>query len=347
MQVTNKDIIATWVYLDGEEEKSKYPNNTVKADSASAEFQAVYWRCVVVFFASSLRFHKEQRHLLFTNAKEVPQLPGLDLNAFFKSNGIEVVHVANKYPLPKGYHANFRNQFFEFSIIEHMAKEISDSTQFLMLDSDCIFSKPFYPAIQPLDRETPARTYVVDHERDYLINGVTGKEMRKLFSHFGLSMDNNPYYSGGEALFANGIFIKNVAKDFPELFKELINLWKANKSKFNEEAHVLSFFYYKYGTDIGGLDTTVKRMWTNANYFRNVTPEDHQLPIWHLPNEKGTGFVTMFNAIAQNQFHFKDQESYLAYCKDAMLNPKNHPVNYYKRFKQHVYLILNKLRLAN
>ena len=74
--------IATWVYLDSSSEKSKYPNN--KGDSTTPEFQAVYWRCIVLFFKTSLRFNKNATHLLFTNTAVIPTIDGMDLSIFFK-----------------------------------------------------------------------------------------------------------------------------------------------------------------------------------------------------------------------------------------------------------------------
>jgi len=55
--------IATWVYLDAPEEKSKYPNTG--GDSTTTEFQEVYWRCVALFYETSLRFHKDINHIFF------------------------------------------------------------------------------------------------------------------------------------------------------------------------------------------------------------------------------------------------------------------------------------------
>ena len=114
------NYIATWVYLDSTEEKSNYPNN--KGDSTSTEFQAVYWRCIVVFFKTSLRFNKQATHVLFTNSNSIPTVDGIDLNVFFKEHHISVVTLENKYPLPNNYFGKFRNQYFEFSIIEYMSK---------------------------------------------------------------------------------------------------------------------------------------------------------------------------------------------------------------------------------
>ena len=337
-----QNIISTWVYLDSEEEQSKYPNNSVKASSNSPEFQAIYWRCVVVFFKTSLRFHSDKRHVLFTNTNTLPLVDGFSISDFCRENDIEVRTVKNQYPLPQGYFNTFRNQFFEFSILQEVSKIIAEDDTFLMLDSDCIFKESCEPVFNRLsESEYSSITYAFDDSRDYKINGLTGKEMKKLFNDFGVPLDQNPYYSGGEILLCTGDFIKKVVIDFPELFNKLMKLNSEGKLKFNEEAHVLSYFYYKYKGEIGGLNSHIKRMWTNHNYYRNIEKNDYQRAIWHLPNEKGQGFEVMFRDIQKYGFHFESDKDYLIYIEDKMLNPKNHKVNYYKRFKKLIKTILN------
>ncbi|WP_339728407.1 hypothetical protein [Maribacter stanieri] len=327
-----KEYIATWVYLDSLTEKSKYPNN--KGDSTTPEFQAVYWRCIVVFFKSSLKFNKDATHLIFTNTKEVPTIDGLDLKLFFKENNIEVVLLDNKYPLPNNYFGKFRNQFFEFSIIDHMADRMNEEDGFLLLDSDCVFSKSMDSAFEELASEKMAITYIVDHETDYMIHGVSGDDMKTIFSELGVSVNQNPFYSGGELLFAKGAFIKEVANDFPELFKNMLDRHKKGKIKFNEEAHVLSYYFYKHGAKLAGMDTYIKRVWTNRNYFRNVKSEDVNMNIWHLPNEKNTGIDKLFKMlVAGNDFTLLPKDEYISLIKDVLLKKSNYKKDYVAIFK--------------
>ena len=46
-------VQATWLYAEREGEESVYPQ--VGGRSSSTWFQAVYWRCVAIFFASAAR----------------------------------------------------------------------------------------------------------------------------------------------------------------------------------------------------------------------------------------------------------------------------------------------------
>tara|TARA_R110002020_G_scaffold91560_2_gene222281 strand:+ start:12704 stop:13738 length:1035 start_codon:yes stop_codon:yes gene_type:complete len=339
--------IATWVYLDSAAEKSKYPNTG--GDSTSPEFQAVYWRCIIVFFETSLKFHKDATHILFTNTTEVPIVDGLDLNDYFRKKGIQVVTLKNKYPLPENYFGSFRNQFFEFSIIDHLATFMEDADGLLLLDSDCVFTGSMDGAFAQLQQQPYAMTYVVDHEEEYTVHGVSGKDMRTLSNELGLSLTKNPYYSGGELLFAKGTFFKAVAADFPSLYDNMMQRHKAGKIKFNEEAHVLSYYYYKHPSKIGGMDGHIKRLWTNRNYYRNVSASDRELTIWHLPNEKRKGLDQLFALIVKDPeaLNKMEGEAYRQLLFNTLLLASNHKWDYYKVFKNAVNKTLKKLKIIS
>jgi len=338
--------IATWVYLDSKEEKSKYPNTG--GDSTSPEFQAVYWRCIVLFYETSLRFHKELKHIFFTNTADLPVVDGFSIRDFFEKNNIEVVSLENKYPLPDNYFERFRNQFFEFSIIEYIAKTISDDDELILLDSDCVFTKSLLPAFDMLSKSpASALTYVVSYDEEYEIHGVSGRQMRKISNELGLALDKNPYYSGGELLFAKGSFFAHVANDFPALYDQLITRNNENRPKFNEEAHVLSYYYYKLNAQIGAMDGHIKRMWTNRNYFRNINQTDTTLTIWHLPNEKRKGIHKLFSQIVSGKdIKAISDEEYQDLLYKSLLRASNHKRDYYKMLKSGIFGVFRKLKIV-
>ena len=337
--------IATWVYLDSPEEKSNYYNTG--GDSTSSEFQAVYWRCIVLFYETSLRFHQEMKHLFFTNTKIIPIIDGLDIAKFFRENDITVISLTNLFPLPQNYFSSFRNQFFEFTIIDYLSQIMSNTDMLILLDSDCVFSKSLAPAFAVLSQtESSAMTYVVDYLDDYEIHGVTGDNMRQISKELGLELDKNPYYSGGELLFAKGSFFKYVASDFKTLYDNMIERHEQNRNKFNEEAHVLSYYYYKLNANVGGMDSYIKRMWTNQNYFRNIEPGDTDFTIWHLPNEKRAGIDKLFNLISNgNSLRTMDLKLYRDILENSLLLASNHKRNYYLMFKAKVNGLFRTLKI--
>jgi len=287
-------IISTWIYLDSENEESFY--SQVKGNSSSESFQLIYWKCVIVFYATSLRFHKNYKHILFTNARELPAIENFDIEEFFRVNHVEVMQIDNTYPTPEGYYHSWKNQFFEFSIIDNISKLLESDDMLLMLDSDCVFRRNIDDAFAVLEKQA-ALTYVIDYSKDQILNGINRYQMHKIFSELGLHLDDVPKYSGGEVLFAKGDFIKALASAYPELWEILIKRHIEKKDKFNEEAHVLSYFYYKFGANIGAMNPFIKRLWTNPYSFRNIERYDYELSIWHLPHEKVRGLSDLFDRI--------------------------------------------------
>ena len=337
------NYIATWIYLESKEEKSKYPNN--KGDASSKSFQAVYWKCILIFFETSLRYNPKAKHVLFSNTNNLPTIDGFSVANYLEQNNIELVVLENKYPLPTNYFDRFRNQFFEFSIIEAIAKRMEPKDGFLLLDSDCVFSKSVDMLFTNLEKQESAITYVVDVEREYQVHGVTGKHMKEICNDLGLPLKENPYYCGGEVLLANGTFLKEVAQHFPSVFSNMLERNTKGLPKFNEEAHTLTYYYYKHHAEMNGLKPFIKRLWTNRNYFRNVMPGDENLNIWHLPNEKTTGFAALFELLKNDKLSNLSEEQYQQTLYNQLLKKEKYPIDWFLKFKNFMYKLSLKLGL--
>ena len=114
------NYICTWFCADGIGEESIFPQTGQK--SSGKKHQDIYWRCIVLFYATSKRFNKNEEHLLFTNVKQLPVLDGRSVVDMLTDLGVEIVFTDFKYKTPKGYFGMFQNQFYEFSILEYIVK---------------------------------------------------------------------------------------------------------------------------------------------------------------------------------------------------------------------------------
>jgi len=93
------------------------------------------------------------------------------------------------------------------------------------------------------------------------------------------------------------------------------------------------------------MNSYIKRIWTNRNYYRNVKPEYRDLAIWHIPNEKRNGIKKLFDYIANGQ----DLKSLptVAYKKllfDTLLAKANYKLDLFKLFKSKAYKVMKKLK---
>ena len=102
--MTNGSVyIVTGMCCDEEGQESKYPQGS-DAKSSSEKFQLVYWRCAVVYFASSVRNNPEAQHILFTNADRIPNIETFNTVEFFNKIGVKVVQIPFTYQPPIEYY---------------------------------------------------------------------------------------------------------------------------------------------------------------------------------------------------------------------------------------------------
>ena len=288
------DHICTWLCADEKGAESLFPQ-TGKLSSSQAH-QDIYWRCVALFFITSKRFNPHQNHILFTNVHTLPVVDGIKMTQVFASIGVKVVQVPLKYKTPKDYYASFQNQFYEFSILEHIAdSSISHQDQYLILDSDCIFLKPAAPLFVAA-KPQGFIGFADDVQPHYVINGLSRNNLKTIYEELlQTQLPEAPAYHLGEFFLASLQNIRSFAADFKVLWPQLLRRHNEGRLKFNEEAHTLSFLYYKNGFGPASENNFLKRIWTNPLFYRNVSPSDVNLTIWHLPAEKTFGLHKLFD----------------------------------------------------
>src|ERR1700733_3529494 len=129
------NYICTWLCADVKGEERIFPQTGQKSSSQS--HQNIYWRCLTVFYITSKRFNKEEKHQLYTNVKTLPVVDGRKMSDILSELEVEVIFTDFKYKTPKGYFGMFQNQFYEFSILEHITQHNDNlSDQYMILDSD-------------------------------------------------------------------------------------------------------------------------------------------------------------------------------------------------------------------
>ncbi|HMB92919.1 MAG TPA: hypothetical protein VKP65_18865, partial [Rhodothermales bacterium] len=191
-----KTHICTWLYAEPEGEESQYPQ--VGGTSSTTAFQAVYWRCVVVFFATSLRHNPDAQHVLFTNMPHLPTVDGFDIAAFFDRHGIDHIQVPFTYQPPPGYHPQWRNQFYMLDLIERMAQMVEADDVLFLLDSDCVWVESADRMCKALNQHG-LLTYDMAYPKDHVINGLTRMEMKAVFEDIEDDrVAELPDYYGGE-----------------------------------------------------------------------------------------------------------------------------------------------------
>jgi hypothetical protein len=292
--------ICTWFCADEKGEESIFPQ-TGKMSSGQSH-QYIYWKCVLLFFATSRRFNPNEKHVLFTNVRQLPVMDGKDVAGMLKQLNVEVVVTDFKYKTPKGYFGMFQNQFYEFSILEYIARHGKNAEdQYLIMDSDCIFLKP--AAILFDDAKANGfMSFEDDCSTELVIHGLSRKDMRDLYSELlGKKITEIPGYHLGEFFLASVSNVRLIFNDFLVLWPELLRRNAAGSPKFNEEAQTLSYLYFKNNLIANPARDLVKRIWTNPVFYRNVETSDTGLVVWHLPSEKTYGLAELYRVLIHNR----------------------------------------------
>lgn len=285
--------ICSWLCADEAGSESLFPQTGKK--SSSKEHQDIYWRCLIVFFITSRRFNKDEKHVLFTNVKQLPSVDDRNIESIFNELNVEVVFTDFKYKTPQGYYGMFQNQFYEFSILEHISTHNKNAKdQYLILDSDCIFLKP----VKDLFDAAKPNGFISFEDNvlpDYVINGLSRNDLKNLYEELlNEPLSEIPSYHLGEFLLSSVQNIQLFYKDFTTLWLQLMERNAQGLKKFNEEAHTLSYLYFKNGFRASKENIFMKRIWTNPLFYRNVEASDTELYIWHLPSEKTFGLMQLY-----------------------------------------------------
>lgn len=276
-----------------------------------------------MFFALSIQFNPQRRHVLFTNKRpdEFPDIDGFDLRGFLNSKNVEIVTLPLTWQTPEGYFGMWRNQFYIFDILQFIEKKYgsqsSDNSKssddyepaYVILDSDCIINRPLDALFAEIRRHG-LLALPMPYGATHNINGVTRQEMRRIYAELdGSDPGEDPVYYGGEIFAATKPIIRQINAIAPKVWQNMLERHRAGQTKLNEEAHFLSYCYHKIGR-FGSLEGFIKRIWTSPHYS-NVQPEDKNLPIWHLPSEKTGGIALIFKTLDKRRWTLDELGGYL------------------------------------
>jgi hypothetical protein len=283
--------IVTGMCCDREGEESIYPQG-LNIKSSSAEFQSIYWQCVVVFFATSVRNNPSANHLLCTNAEKLPNLGNFNMEEFFANIGVKVAQLPFTYKHPLEYFHAFRSTYFKFDIVKYLKNNSESNDICMSLDSDCVWVNSVDRMIEAIEKNGIA-TYERFYPEDQAINGLTRGEMQKIYSELGYNIEQAPPYFGAEFIGGTGENIKKLSEEIDLIWNISLERFAQGKSKFNTEEQMLTYIYNKQGYAPGTANPYLERIWTSAQFY-TASKSNFQLDVWHLPAEKTRGIKRLF-----------------------------------------------------
>lgn len=294
-------IISTGMCSDAEGEESQYPQ--VGGVSSSPSFLEVYWRCIVLFFASSIRHNPSARHQLFVNRPQIPNIGAFQTGKFLSDLGVEVIVVPFTYAPPPNYYKQWRSTFYLLDIIKHIASNCQPEEQYLITDSDCLFVKSADNLAQAI-KQYGLLTYDTKFPVTEDANGLTRLGLQALYEKMsGRPVPDTPLYCGGDIFAATSEVIRRFAAEIGPAWDASMALHAAGQTHFNTEEHFLSYLVYKLSYPVGEANPFLSRIWTGRKY-RTASVADFDLTIWHVPAEKKHGFKRLFQQVVRPDSQF-------------------------------------------
>lgn len=257
----------------------------------------MYYRCMVVCYASIRRLYQGAQMALFSN-RELPE----PFNGQLKSLGVNTVLCTSRYVDDTAFKNGFPGCLFTLDVFEYLAQQPNDFSHLILLDSDCIVRGRLDGLLDKLGGEEEGiYAYEPGYPTNMVANGQSRASLTLALSYFSGQMIVPPIpLYGGE-------FYALSTKSLPQLATRIAAFWEWMKAEgiltFGDnltEEHVMSVVLTQSRNNVHGASALVKRIWTAA-VFSTVDGSESGIPVWHLPSEKKKGFVKLYQHWLDNK----------------------------------------------
>jgi hypothetical protein len=277
----------------------------------SKQRKNIYWRCVAVFFATSIRCNPEAKQVLYTNDRGVVSVDGVDIKKFLKGLNVEIRYknFADFKP-PTGLSHAFKNAFYKLDVIKDLASD--KATHHILLDSDCVWAKK-NQAFMNLIKSGSMLLYDIykSYEKKENRFRQTRINLGKLYKVIDPDYPKaEPTQFGGEIVAGSSVNFKVIADLLDEVYPVILERCRtypmrvdAERSIFDGDEFLTSYVYNNMPLEYVECTPYVGRIWNSLKYS-NASKANFNLTIWHMPSEKTQGFPLLFKKITNKNSLF-------------------------------------------
>ncbi|MEP7221658.1 MAG: hypothetical protein ABI673_03210 [Novosphingobium sp.] len=289
-------MLATGFVVDQPDQGTLFPS--AGGNSADPRVQAVYWRCMIVFFASARITNPGLRLALFCNAAP-PHVDGINIAAVLARYGVELRRVPLTARLGQTRTASWGNVLYFRDVMADLQGEAAD-LRIALTDCDMVVTTPLAPLFRLLDGHQFAGYVVDDTLPGEAVNGMTRAAMAAAARQLGADAPDLIDHFGGELLLTTpAAWARHRA-----LFEGLLDDAQTGTgpgAAVRTEEHVYSIAFAASGCRVAQANAVMKRIWTSPRY-NTARAGDENLPLWHLPAEKRYGLRDMFTHLSARGF---------------------------------------------
>jgi hypothetical protein len=298
-------FICIAVDTDRESRKVHYPQlSRVSPDKRRVAF----WKCATVLFASSVRCNPRWRPVLYTNDLKPVVLRGMEIRDVLRGFGVEIRYLPfSSFKAPAVTSRAWRNVYYRFEVLSDIAKH--ESGYSLLMDTDCVWVRSG-AMVEAIALGGNPLLYDISEKSGGFAHSAPKEKMlacyRMIDPEF-FSKDLRFY--GGELLGARPEIMREVSNDVQWFFQRVLNCSVPSNpgleliTDFLQNDQLISnYSYNKRAYPVIDASSFMRRIWTGLNGV--VTEADLNLALWHLPNEKMTGFRSLFEECIDEKSQF-------------------------------------------
>ena len=304
-----KNYISTYFFQDLEDLGAEYGN----IFSDFEQRNLIYWKTVFVFFSSSIIVNRtfNIHYIFFTNVDDFPYKRELE------ALGVKIV---SGLRLTNRNVSSWATVKFFFDVLNYItiSDDFSDEDNFVLLDTDVICIGNSHSLFKKIGSLTKPLVYSIGvQKKKYIFHGVGIKELEKIYLDLLKEDINVSYLIGGEFFGISKFVLKKYCHDFNAL---------SSITRISTEEQVLTLSHAAHGFSITKFE--ICRIWTTLKKL-TIPINWQDYTFLHLPSEKSTGLIQIFNFLYVNDLENLDRNDIIAEIK-FRLNLSNVFLLYYK-----------------
>ncbi len=265
--------------------REDYKTSMQMGGRADEKLLDIYMKNIFVSLQSASLHNPEDEVMLLCNAE-----PPLAYQKLFAEHGIRVQVIAfDHFVMPKRF--DWALAFFKLCALQYLAEK-EEYDRILLLDADTITMHPYTELWEEADYGL--LLYGVGHAFHHHDRELIRNDYRALYPE---GKENIVHY-GGELVCGRATDIRTFVKNCTEVYNTMQNHDFALSERTGDET-ILSIAAARMEKVIDAAPYLF-RFWTEEFYLISTVTVANPVAIWHIPNEKKTGFISMFEAFTRN-----------------------------------------------
>lgn len=257
-----------------------YQTSIQLGGKADDKMLTVYMKNIFVSLKSA-KLHNPQDDVLLVTNCEIPKEYG-DL---FEQHGIRKMVVPfDRFVMPEKF--VWALAYFKLCAMSYVL-ERTDYDRYLLLDADTVTTHSYEEMWQEADYNL--MLYPVGHSFFHKDREIIRRDYERLYAQNTLNL----VHYGGEYICAGREELSLFVKLWEAVYNDMKKLgFPVAENAGDETVLSIAAAQMPRVTDAGAY---IARYWTEDFYLVSTNTTANPVAVWHIPNEKRTGFVTLFH----------------------------------------------------